>query len=180
MGVDTILEFRYNPEKQDLQDLNYRFREANPGVVYDYGEGDVQSAFTNGREWQGVGKDKPYVLSVRTLFRWYGPGYERGPWPQLSAAIRWLLYNTEEVWYWNDYAENRPNPITFEQLEEFDKHWANVGGLPYRGYMTEGREKGPLCCGFPTEPWIWGGGNVGFYCPACHKKNGYRADNPTI
>lgn len=33
------------------------------------------------------------IIVVRNSMRYYGPGYERGPWPVISALLRWMQIN---------------------------------------------------------------------------------------
>lgn len=184
MGMDAIIEFKYSPTKHDLVDLSYRMKEAlfHTHIFYEKEE----PAFSPVEEYDEATESfvsNEEFLSVNTWQRWYGPGYERGDWPSLSMAIRWLLINVgPDVYYYSDYAERRPeNTITFSDLAELDGHWAHVGGLPYRGYLNKSsvrsdEETGSDCCGFPTEARSWGPDGVGYYCPSCGKRNGAYQD----
>lgn len=66
-------------------------------------------------------------------FRYYGPGYERGPWPSIAAVLMALYAapNVEAVWYFGD-CHDEDEPFTREQVLEFSEHYMTVGDRPYR------------------------------------------------
>jgi hypothetical protein len=65
--------------------------------------------------------------------RYYGPGYERGPWPLLAAALMALhaAHNVEAVWYFGDSTEGAL-PISKEKIIEISAHYMTEGDRPYR------------------------------------------------
>lgn len=70
---------------------------------------------------------------VDTLARYYGPGYERGPWAEICAALM-LLHacpEVERVWYGGDNADEVPEcpPARVVALSE---HFMEHGNRPYR------------------------------------------------
>jgi hypothetical protein len=50
------------------------------------------------------------ILKVGTAMRYYGPGYERGPWAILSGVCRWLSLAVPDatVWYGADHGGEKP------------------------------------------------------------------------
>lgn len=63
--------------------------------------------------------------------RYYGPGYERGPWPKISAVLMELMATpgVTGVWYGGD---EEVYPMTGKVLEEFTRHYLEFGHRPYR------------------------------------------------
>lgn len=70
---------------------------------------------------------------VYTLSRYYGPGYERGPWPDLCAVLM-LLHacpSVQTVWYGGDNTDDAPEcPPT--RVQELAAHFMTYGCRPYR------------------------------------------------
>lgn len=113
------------------------------------------------------------ILKVRTLHRYYGPGYERGPWPILRAMIAFLKAHDCIVHYGSDSGDTM-EIATDDWIATMDKHWASNGGRPYRDYFKSFRGKrGPTCkiCGPPLTNCGGGGADDYWYCQGC----GYKA-----
>ena len=70
---------------------------------------------------------------VDQMWRYYGEGYERGPWPDIAATLMALIAgsNVESVWYYGDVHET-DDPITPEQVLTLCAHYMKVGDRPYR------------------------------------------------
>jgi len=70
---------------------------------------------------------------IEQCWRYYGPGYERGPWPRIAAVLMALFAspNVEHVWYFGDCSDEG-EPITPEQVMEICAHYMRVGDRPYR------------------------------------------------
>ena len=70
---------------------------------------------------------------VDQLWRYYGPGYERGPWPIIAGVLMALhaSLNVETVWYFGDSVDG-DNPFTPQRVHEFNAHYMAVGDRPYR------------------------------------------------
>jgi hypothetical protein len=70
---------------------------------------------------------------INQYHRYYGPGYERGPWPMLAAALMALHagHNVETVWYFGD-CHDSDKPFTPERVQEFSAHYMTNGDRPYR------------------------------------------------
>ena len=67
-------------------------------------------------------------------WRYYGPGYERGPWPSICAVLMALHAspNVETVWYFGDSTIG-DDPFTPQRVHEFSAHYMREGDRPYRG-----------------------------------------------
>lgn len=108
---------------------------------------------------------------VQLFGRYYGPGYERGDWPNLYAILRWLQLNLPEnssIWYGGD-SDDAPTLVTEDFLTEMWTHWAAVGGVPYYGHFDRGATT-PLCCGGPVFINTWSGSRRGATCSCCGKR----------
>lgn len=73
---------------------------------------------------------------VHNYARFYGPGYARGPWPDLSAALMLLLNSPdiETVWYGGDSGgEETEEPWTAEKQAEYTAYFITHGCREYRG-----------------------------------------------
>jgi len=66
-------------------------------------------------------------------WRYYGPNYERGPWPSICAALLALhaAENVETVWYFGD-CYDWDAPFTPERVAEYSAHYMANGDRPYR------------------------------------------------
>jgi hypothetical protein len=61
-------------------------------------------------------------------WRYYGPGYERGPWPIIAAVLMALhaSHDVETVWYFGDcFGED--GPFTPQQVLAFTAHYMATG-----------------------------------------------------
>jgi len=69
----------------------------------------------------------------RLGWRYYGPGYERGPWPLLAATLMALYAasNVEAVWYFGDHTDD-PEPFTPDLVNKFSAYYMKHGDRPYR------------------------------------------------
>ena len=67
-------------------------------------------------------------------WRYYSPGYERGPWPSIAAVLLALHAspNVETVWYFGDCSDG-DQPFTPERVQEISAHYMKEGDRPYRG-----------------------------------------------
>lgn len=72
------------------------------------------------------------VLRLRLCTPYYGPGYERGYWPEIAAALEFLRRRvpTGRVWYGRDDGD-WVREVTRESLDEMWSYWATHGGRPY-------------------------------------------------
>lgn len=120
MGLDAIIDFRFNDDHDPsaLDDLGYelayktRLPSSHPCIqerTYCAPDGDIQ------------------LWRVSTMQRYWGPGYERGSWPEIRAGLAILLYYQQrgvisDLAYYDDGAELR-EPVTDAMLAEFDDHY---------------------------------------------------------
>ena len=76
---------------------------------------------------------------IDQCWRYYGPGYERGPWPSIAAVLMALHAspNVETVWYFGDCSDG-DGPFTPERVNEFSAHYMAEGDRPYRGTRRAG------------------------------------------
>ena len=70
---------------------------------------------------------------VDNVWRYYSPGYERGPWPVISSVLMALhaCDNVETVWYFGDCSDGDA-PFTPERVHEYNAHYMRYGSRPYR------------------------------------------------
>jgi len=61
-------------------------------------------------------------------WRYYSPGYERGPWPNTAAVLMALhaCKNVEIVWYFGDCSDVDA-PFTPERVQEYNAHYMANG-----------------------------------------------------
>ena len=72
---------------------------------------------------------------VWTGDRYYGPHYERGPWPSLCAVLMSLFASTNvrRVWYFGDNQDlAHVVPITRDEVLSISMHYMTHGERPYR------------------------------------------------
>lgn len=74
------------------------------------------------------------VLQVKLETAYYGPGYERGYWPEIAAVLESLRRRlpAARVWYGRDDGD-WVREVTAESLDALWGHWADHGGRPYYG-----------------------------------------------
>lgn len=80
-------------------------------------------------EWAQEGS----THEIEQSWRYYSPGYERGPWPRISSILMALhaCANVESVWYFGDCSET-DQQFTPEQVLEYSAHYMANGDRPYR------------------------------------------------
>ena len=78
---------------------------------------------------------------IDTPWRYYSPGYERGPWPRIVAVLMSLYAceNVETVWYFGDSFSETHRPFTPEQVQEYSAHYMANGSRPYYGKPKQQR-----------------------------------------
>lgn len=95
-----------------------------PSVPYMRGLSEVRLAHPEGATHQ-----------IYDGTRYYGIGYERGPWPQIAADLLTLMSaeNVGRVWYLEDSSESGYMlPLTIEDFERINRHYIEHGERPYR------------------------------------------------
>ena len=91
------------------------------------------AAITTAGEWAQEGS----THEIDMLWRYYGPGYERGPWPKIAAVLMALhaCSNVETVWYFGGCSDSDA-PFTPERVQEYNEHYMVNGDRPYRRVGT--------------------------------------------
>jgi hypothetical protein len=159
MGIDVSLKIRskklYTAEELDL--LNYRFLEASS-------LGNRPRAIILGEQ---IENDPHFYYEIKTGLRYYGIGYERGPWDIISSAINWLRFNfSEEVILYSGDCDSS-SVFTEEDQKELDEHWYTHGGIPYHWRKSEYNRICPNCH-MSLSQYIFGGtGKAGLICLGC-------------
>lgn len=161
MGVDA--EIYFDPGRPftdaDVVSWNWRLIEA----MGCGGPDDTKLV----RRVDGYDYDTGAPLELATHHRYYGPHYERGPWPEIAGMITWLRLNfpAGKVWYGGDSGDSLPLVDDVLMARNWE-HWATHGGIPYRSC---GKPLGPVCCGVGTFRNGGCGARDCCYCPVCQK-----------
>lgn len=73
-----------------------------------------------------------YTHELSSCTRYYGVGYERGPWPNIAAYLLELMadQNIEAVGYGGDSSDYR-EPVTLEWLTKMNLHYIDNEERPY-------------------------------------------------
>lgn len=72
--------------------------------------------------------------SLNNLLRYYGFGYERGPWGIICGVLMQLFAspNVNRVWYFGDCSNLEDvHPIEIEDVLEISRHYMLNGERPY-------------------------------------------------
>ena len=94
--------------------------------------------------WTGTGtvlkRDgyNPKMINFYTLDRWYGPGYERGWWPEIYnniVVLRAALPGCVVHYGSDSYEAEEIPPVTDEYLQEIWDHWLSIEGQAYKHYF---------------------------------------------
>jgi hypothetical protein len=117
MGLDTTIYFRARDDFSSNALENYMPNGFDVTKIPDYCHDDYPDA----------------THELDTCHRYYGEGYERGPWPHIAAALM-ILFATEgveRVWYGSDC--EGPSEIKPEDVLKTCAHYMAKGCRPYRG-----------------------------------------------
>jgi len=163
MGVDCEIHFKLSSGLSDseLATLNWRFCEAT-GLKSYHDDHMVLRPRSSGPSFTDY--------SVATTHRYYGPGYERGPWPEIAGILEWLRRQPEvsELRYGGDSGGCEDlELVTPGLLESLWAHWAKVGGVPYSRGRDTSTAPVPQCHGQPIFVNRWHGSRRGGHCPVC-------------
>lgn len=115
MGLDAVIYFRA-AQGLDQEDL----------------ETYLPSGFDMGPAPEHCAEEYPDAThKLDCVCRYYGDGYERGPWPHIAAALMVLFASrgVERVWYGNDGAG--PWEIKPGDILRLSEHYMSVGCRPY-------------------------------------------------
>ena len=114
MGLDTVILFK-----------------AKDGFNF---ENELPPGFTVQSIPDHLSEEYPEAThELDTNYRYYGDGYERGPWPRIGAALMILFASMgiEKVWYGSDCTG--PQEIQPEDVNKISLHYMLNGERPYRG-----------------------------------------------
>lgn len=168
MGIDACIEVRgVQISQEDLR------REA----------GNLAECIGYESLWIDVGKNQHCLeineegnIQVNTLWRYYGDGYERGPWMNIRYTLLWLMRRFPEgsVYYFRDSGGcDEHEPVTQDFLDQMDSHFLAMGHTPYHSYFGKYEEATVPECGFCLRPKInhgGGGGKTFWQCHGCGQK----------
>lgn len=84
-------------------------------------------------QWSTFDRNYDGHVELWTGHRYYGPGYERGPWPQIYAEIRAMQAALPwcAVYYGGDCSDEGEK-VTPEMLDKLWAHWLSAAGNNYR------------------------------------------------
>ncbi len=110
MGIDAIIYFELTADEWPV---------IEGGVVREAGEYSKERA-----------KGCTHELDVP--WRFYGHYHERGPWPQICAALLELMADPtiKTVWYGGDCYDEF-SPLTIDDLNKLSAHYVRNGNRPY-------------------------------------------------
>lgn len=124
MGIDAVIFFKSKKEK--------------PLLDWDLPEDvKIESA-----ENSDLYKAKEATHQLDVPWRYYGPHYERGPWPYMVAALMILISSPdiEKVWYGGDSSDELKE-VTPQYLNEISLHFMTHGNRPYRAIFETTNKK---------------------------------------
>lgn len=130
MGLDVNLYAVASPTPEELAAAEAYFAERDCGFADHSVFNDSESPFLviDAAEWHEFPR-----VEVYTLTRYYGPGYERGPWPIIFGAIVTLqaAFPNASVYYGSD-SDDDGLLVTEEFLDEMWQHYLGPNGQDYR------------------------------------------------
>ncbi len=96
----------------------------------------VEGEFYELGEWEA--EDFPFAnAGLSSMTRYYGVGYERGPWPDICALLLYLLMHPDvlSVWYCGDHREahREYDLVTLDVLNTMNAHYVATGHTGYGG-----------------------------------------------
>lgn len=167
MGVDAIINFTsptpITPEELKL--AGYDLAAALPSLFA------RARRYNKGRTITAKGD----YYAVDIWARYYGPNYERGPFPEIYTAILWLKrrFPNIKVYYYGDSScLSESSEMTEEALAALMVHWLDNGNQPYQRFFG-GDEIPPKGCEQCARPLInvgGGGGDKFLSCMACERR----------
>lgn len=110
-------------------------------------------------------EDRSLCVKINLMSRFYGPGYERGHWPTVAAAIMWVRAQGWDAFYGGDSGVGIV-PVTDEVLAGLWAYWCANGSRPYMPASPDA----PLCplCQERMTKRMWGPGDMaGAECWGC-------------
>ena len=118
MGVDACIYFKTKEGK-------------DPTLCHNF-EGEKYPKIVESPDWA----PKEATHEVDNWWRYYGPGYERGPWPKIAEVLMELFASedVEKVWYMGD-CDDTEKEFTKEEVLYFTAQYMLHGDRPYRSYF---------------------------------------------
>lgn len=180
MGIDAkiLVKAKRPYSERELRQLACRLMDAVGSHHFSHGEnyrGQTISALEIVEEFTQDGDSifpapGETFITVNWWARYYGIGYERGPWPIIRAICEWLGHNAGEVWYGGDSSGVCAEPY-LSLRDEIDAHWLAKGSFPYHSNGVNLKTAGPECplCMTPTWKCGWGPGGDMFRCHGCNR-----------
>lgn len=122
MGLDAQIEIRGIKNAHSLADLNTRIASVlTQDLIADYGA-----------YFKFIQND---VAEFQTMWRYWGPGYERGPWFDISGVLMTAMGMVGlEVRYGSD-ADDEPPIMTSQRMVEYWNHFCGPHGNDYRNRL---------------------------------------------
>ncbi|MEO5803663.1 MAG: hypothetical protein ABIR24_09035 [Verrucomicrobiota bacterium] len=110
------------------------------------------------------------ILEVDLSTPYYGPGYQRGYWPEIAATIEFLRHRlpTAKIWYGEDCSSD-VHEMTPETTNELWHFWALNGGRRYYEQNPAGLEQ-PVCDFCPGMKMHVDQLDRIAFCPGCGKE----------
>lgn len=116
-------------------------------IYFELLDGDVPplSLFESGVSKYPAVAPEGATHEISSFVKYYGIGYERGPWPQICADLMTLMQapNIGRVWYSGDHI-NSPEgmaPTSSDDICDLVRHYIQHGHRPYRAAMTRDMER---------------------------------------
>jgi hypothetical protein len=120
MGLDAVIQIRGIQNTQTLDYLNHRIASVsetqelnseygNYFIINEYGDAEFQ-----------------------TLWRYWGPGYERGPWFNISGVLMTARGMTGLDIRYGSNANDEPEIMTDERFSKYWQHFCGPNGNHYR------------------------------------------------
>lgn len=139
MGVDALLYVKDLHPETDIGDRHllkaaeilWEARKLPFVTQFPDRTGNQEPIFQNGSYW---GESDDSMYGPTSLCRYYGPGYERGDWPEIYAAIRMMKksFPGKKVYYHGDNHDFHPR---YECTPEYlDAIWDHYLGSHYNDY----------------------------------------------
>jgi len=168
MGVDALFGVvpKEDLSNKEVLELSYRLAEA---IGYDYFFIDRENGI------HAITKQDDGSLRVNAVFRYYGPGYERGPWPLIAGVLEWLRRNIDGTVVYGDDSSYKFIEVTDEFMDEMWSYFAEKGHHDYFHYGATGKV---MCdfCRKPMTPVGWSYGKTLWLCHGC----GYKTETEGV
>ena len=124
MGLDAVIYVETPLTQEELDHANKYLKDRLGDIGFLCSRDSRGNPLTPLQDESWHGRNGRY--SISTMMRYYGPGYERGSWPLIYAAIRVLQYAlpSHKVFYGDD-SDRSGMECTQEFLESLWKHFSS-------------------------------------------------------